>query len=544
MTDPGEIKVYSDTDEINVAQLLTPLVHHWKMLVVVPLIGGGLFALLFYLFAPRIYMSAADLVVMPPKFKTEFQESSPNVQYYRTLIESPALLASVEKELVHAGVLEKSDRLELGKQIEDSVFTKKRAEDVALSPIIRLAAYGDTPDAAYEILNTWIRHINDTIQRLSAKGKNEAIAFIDREFPRQRTQYETASKKLEDDKALFLGSFNKLDREKKKALDSFDTETGKLLNKFDAKRQQMRINLEFNRKRMYRKLETKRKELRNKLISELEPELIKSEYKNVLNEYSNFRATLKTIDVKIGSEKQVVQGLLEQEKSIPMTLRLKKKTLFISTISEIPNPDFEQVQQKILEHRLRLSSLKANKVNILTNLETLNKKYSVLRTRLNENEKQIHSFDMETKNKLTIFNDESVMKLKSFDAETAVLRQQLVNSRAQRRLKLANQFEETRDALSGKQNVTLSIAEKQKAYMENIYKMLGEKYEQARLAKAEDEVSLKLATQPFRPIRSTPRGTVKKTVIAGIVLFMFCVFWVYFRELVARIREEEEQGVS
>jgi len=73
-----------------------------------------------------------------------------------------------------------------------------------------------------------------------------------------------------------------------------------------------------------------------------------------------------------------------------------------------------------------------------------------------------------------------------------------------------------------------------------VYKMLGQKYEQARLAKAEDEVSLKLATKPFRPVLGQPRGTVEKTIIAGILLGILCILWVYLRELFLRIRTEME----
>jgi len=540
MNELRDTSIIRDSDEISLEQLLAPMVHHWKFIVGLPLAGTLLFAVLFYFFAPRVYMSAADMVVMPPKFKTEFQESSPNVQYYKTLMESPALLASVERELREKGVLEEKDRLEIGDQIEDFVFTKKRAEEITLSPIIRLAAYGKTPDDAFRILDTWIRHINDTVQRLNEKGKNEAISFIDREFPKQKSQYEQASKKLEDDNAGFLSSSNQLKQEKMAKLDTFDAITTRMLNEFDSKRQQLRIDLDFKRRQLRRKIETARKQLRNKLISELEPDLIKAEYGKVLGEYSNFRATLKTIGVKIGSEEEIVKNLLEQEKSIPETRSLKKRTLLIGSVVEISNPDYERVQGKIMEHKLKLSTLQAEQKNILSHLTQLDKQFKDLRSRLNENEKQIHAFDVETENKLAVIDDETSMKLKTFEAETLLARKKLADERAHGRLVSESHFKEAEGALQGRKNVTLSISKKQKGYMESVYQTLGQKYEQARLAKAEDEVSLKLATKPFRPVLGQPRGTVKKTIIAGVLLFMLCVVWVYMRELFLRIRTETE----
>ena len=532
--------VLRDSDDINVAQLLVPLIRYWKFLVGVSVIGTLLFFVFFYLFFPRTYMSAADFVVMVPRFKTEFQGSNSNVQYYKTLIESPALLASVEKELIERGILGKNERLEMGKQIVDSVFTKNRAEDVALSPIIRLVAYGRTPEEAYRILDTWIRHVNATVQRVNNKGKDEAISFIDREFPKQKTQYEQASKKLEDEKAEFLNSFNRLEQEKMTKVNVFDATTTRMLNEFDAKRQQMRIDLDFKRSQLRRKIETERKELRNKLISELEPELIKGEYQKVLDEYSDFRSRLKTIDVKIGSEEEVVKSLVKQKKTIPETRILKKKGLLFRSTTEIPNPDYEKVQGKIIDHRLKVSTLRAEKRNILSHLAELNKEFTQLRTKLNENEKQIHAFDVETENKLKTIDDETAMKLKIFDADSSLKRKELSDKRQQGRLVLLNHYQEAEKALNGKKDVTLSISQKQKGYLENVYQTLGEKYEQARLAKAEDEVSLKLATKPFKPVLGQPRGMVKKTIIVGLLLFMLCVACIYGRELFIRIRSEME----
>ncbi|NOZ12529.1 MAG: hypothetical protein GXO69_02635 [Acidobacteria bacterium] len=540
MDEMKNVPAVENPDEINLAQLLIPLVSHWKFVVGIPVIGAILFSLLFYLFAPRSYMSAADFVVMEPRFKTELQESSSNVQYYKTLIESPALLASVQKELIKNGVLGADDRLEIGKQIQDFVFTKKRAEDITLSPIIRLAAYGNTPEDAFRILDTWIRHIEDTVRLLNEKGKNEAISFIDREFPKQKVQYEQASKELEKDKAWFLKSFNQLDQERKMRLDSFDAQTVQMLNEFDAKHQQMRIDLNFRRGQYRRKVETERKQLRNQLISKLTPELVKTEYQKVLKEYSDFRATLKTISIKIGSEREIVKSLLEQEKKIPLVRRLKKKTLFVSSVTEIPNPDYEKVQEKIIEHKLKLSTLEAEKKNILSHLAQLDKQFTDMRSRLNENEKEIHAFDVETENKLNTIDDETAMKLKTFDAETLLARKKLADKRAQKRMERVNHFRETEQILKGKQNVALSIATKQQGYMENVYQMLGQKYEQARLAKAEDEVSLKLATKPFKPVLAQPRGIIKKTVITWGLLLILCGGWVYGRELFLRVRLEME----
>ena len=74
MNELRNTSIIRDSDEISLEQLLAPMVHHWKFIVGLPLAGTLLFAVLFYFFAPRVYMSAADMVVMVPKFKTEFQE--------------------------------------------------------------------------------------------------------------------------------------------------------------------------------------------------------------------------------------------------------------------------------------------------------------------------------------------------------------------------------------------------------------------------------------------------------------------------------------
>ena len=74
--------------------------------------------------------------------------------------------------------------------------------------------------------------------------------------------------------------------------------------------------------------------------------------------------------------------------------------------------------------------------------------------------------------------------------------------------------------------------------MESVYKSLAQKYEQARLAKAENEVSLKVAAEPFVPSKGMPRGTAKKTVIVGLLLGFLCLGVVYGKELLSKLKEE------
>lgn len=540
MIEPGNMTVRADADEINLAQLLAPLVYHWKLILGIPLGGALLFGTLFFFFAPKIFMSAADLVVMPPKFKTEFQESNINVQYYRTLIESPSMLASVESLLVQERVLDNNKRLELGNNIEVRIFTKQRAEDVTLSPIIRLAAYGDTPEKAYQILNAWVNYINGTIERLNTQAKQEAITFIEKEFPKQRSQYKTASSDYEAKKNRYEGKLDVLELEQKQALDRFDAKTMELLNRLDATRQKERIRLDFERKKKRGVLETSRKQERNQLVTKLEPEVVKVEYQAVLGKFSEYRSDLKTIDVEIGAEQEILKGLQSQLNKTDEKIKLKRRVLGLPSSNEIQNPNYLKLQEQIQTHTLNLSTLKSRKVNIQSNISELTRQYAMLRESVNDNEKQFQEFDMETSDFVSNFDDESAMSLAIFDNNRKLARKKLMDERSQKRRQILDGYEEKIEKLGSEKNVALTVAENQKTYMENVYIMLGQKYEQARLAKAEDEVSLKVATKPFKPVLSQPRGTVKKTIIAGVLLFMLCVVWVYGRELFGRIRSEME----
>ena len=541
MSEPGNRTVQVDTDEINLAQLLAPLVHHWKVVVGISFGGALLSGLLFFFFAPEVFMSAADLVVMPPKFKTEFQESNINVQYYRTLIESPSMLASVEAMLAQERVLDNNERIKLGNNIKVHIFTKQRAEDVTLSPIIRLAAYGDTPEKAYQILNAWVDHINETIERLNTQAKQEAITFIEKEFPKQRSQYETASSDYEAKKNGYKVELDALKREQKQVLDLFDTKTMELLNKVDATRQKERIQLDFERKKKRRILETTWKHERNQLVTKLEPEVVKAEYQAILGEFSEYRSVLKTIDVEIGAEQEIFNSLQSQLKKTDKTVKLQKRVLGLPSSNEIQNPDYLKLQEQIQTHTLDLSVLKSRKANIQSNMGELTRQYALLRERVNDNEKQLQEFDMKTRNIVANFDDETMMSLAIFDDDRKVGKKKLADRRSREEEQLMDGFEEKVEKLESEKNVALTVAENQRTHMENVYKLLGQKYEQVRLAKAEDEVSLKLATKPFKPIRNMPRGTVKKTIIAGLLFFFLSIVFVYSRELFCRIRYEVEQ---
>ena len=529
------------SDEIDLIALLLPLYRHIKLIVLVPIIGALLFGVLYHTLFPRRYMSSADLVVTQPLIDTELQDRSENVQFYRTLVESPALLAKVEILLVQKKVLEPGARLELGEQIQVQIFTKRRAEEVSLAPLIRLKAFGSSPDDALTTLNLWLEEVKQTFRSLDQRARSEAISFVEEEFPKQKHALENTSKQLAAIRLDYMKQINALEQKQKEELDKIDADIMNGLNAFDVERAGKRIELVFDRKQARRQLVLEQKQERNELVRKLEPEINNAEYRALMEKYASFRADLKTIDVEIGSEKEIVEGLEGQLSETSRVTITRKDRFLFDTKEEVLNPSYEKLEASLMEHRLSLSNLKSKKENILSHLEQLAEQFDKLRATVNNNEKELQNFDQETENRLNSFDDQTAMLIDQFDQETRLKRKKLNDALELKRKKLADSYSEQISDMKGTQELSIQLEEQQMTYMENVYKSLAEKYEQVRLAKSGDQLSLKVATMSYRPEHALPRGTVKKTMVAGLLLAFLCLCYVYGRELILQLRSRPRE---
>lgn len=516
--------------EIDLIDLLMPVLKNIKIVILLPLIGTILFALIYYFLAPKTYASSADLVVLPPKFKTEFQESNLTVQFFKNLLESKALISKLKIEGVKKHLLNKSDDLEIGKDIEVKIFTKKREEDITLSPIVRLIVYADNPEKAYNLLKIWIKIFMQEVEDIQFKAKKEAITFVDTEFSRKKKEYEQTIKQYNDLKNEFEHAKNLKKLEMQKELNKMNTYIMKTLNEFDKERANKRLELTKKRKEGLKNLKFKRAALKNKLLKELKPEVTQAEFEKISEKYKNDLAKLKVIDQTLAEKEKILSDSLKLLKETPEKIELKEKGLLFSRKNEKLNENYLELTKKIQDLKHHISILKAQKTVIQKNIGNLQKEYDKYLQLTNENNKKIEDFDNETQNLLDTYKIETQNLLNAFDNETKYKRKQLENKLNLEKQKLQNKLNEELAQLKANYNVKLVALENKKTYLGNIYRMLTDKYEKASLSKTEEESPIKIAVEPYIPIEPEKKRTLEKTLIFGFLLLVLVIFGVYIKE--------------
>ena len=147
------------------------------------------------LLLPRQYEASVTLVIVPPKFSSELKPNTLTVQGYQELLESDAVIAETKRKLVEAGVLEASDPLRLGDELESRIFVSRRAEETSLAPMLRAVASDDDPKRAAAIANTWAGVFLERTRNLMANTTSALVGLISTEYPKSRKDLVT----LQDD---------------------------------------------------------------------------------------------------------------------------------------------------------------------------------------------------------------------------------------------------------------------------------------------------------------------------------------------------------
>ena len=108
-----------------------------------------------------------------------------------------------------------------------------------------------------------------------------------------------------------------------------------------------------------------------------------------------------------------------------------------------------------------------------------------------------------------------------------------------KRIFLKNRLKEIEEKLSKKEN----ILSREARIQEMLFELLTREYELARIEEAKRMPTIQILDRAIVPEVRLPRGTVKKTLLAGVVSFMLTVFVAFAREYFAKIKAPPNEGI-
>lgn len=104
---------------------------------------------------------------------------------------------------------------------------------------------------------------------------------------------------------------------------------------------------------------------------------------------------------------------------------------------------------------------------------------------------------------------------------------------------LENRLKEIEEKLSKKEN----ILSREARIQEMLFELLTREYEIAKIEEAKSMPTIQVLDRAIVPEVRLPRGTVKKTLLAGVVSFMLAVFAAFAREYFAKVSAPPNKGV-
>lgn len=179
-----------DEQFLDLTDLMRMVRHHGRSIVGLGLAAALATAATVAFVLPPRYEASATLVVVPPQFSSQLKPQALSVQGYQRLLESDAVIGEAHRELVENGLLDPEDGLEVGNQLETRIFVSKRAEETALAPIIEAVAYGETPERAADIANTWVQTFLSHSRQLMVGATLPTVEFIESQYGDQQTKLE------------------------------------------------------------------------------------------------------------------------------------------------------------------------------------------------------------------------------------------------------------------------------------------------------------------------------------------------------------------
>ena len=509
-TDPGY-----QGDELSFAGIVAFFRRHWRLIFGTAFAAGLVTGLVVILFVGHGYEAATTLIIVPPKFASDLKPATLTVQGYQQLLESDAVIAEARKRLIASGVLRSGDLLRLGIEIDTKIFSSRRAEDTVLAPMLQAIARSDTGQKAAEIANTWAKVFLERTADLITGTTSSSVQFIDQQYPLVRDSLV----KIEDERVTLA---NESQKRYDEAVTAWDDKVSALKNETTSllAAQQAETRRMIEEFRAQHNLDSRRAQLT----------ALRTTFSTLQGEQAGVASQLQLKQLQLdAARKQLAQTqqLLTLQKAItddslwraqaeggPGGTKTDWTALQDRSLrSQEVNPVFTNLSEKTANIEMEVNSLIPRAAGLAVDIERLNKEMKTAETSLGSDEATLDKLQRER------------------DAGLAQLKEDRENILAQ----MTHARQAALDAIKRETDTRLAQADRMIAQERDLFAELAKNYNQARLAKGEQNMEdIRLGAPAVPPETPEPRGGAKKALLAAIAGGMLAVFIALVREAAAK----------
>jgi capsular polysaccharide biosynthesis protein len=509
-----------DTDELSLVQFVRFFLRHWRLIAGMALAAGFTAAFYMALSVPRTYEASATLVIVSPQFSSEFKPPTLTVQGYQKLLESDAVLAETKQRLLQQSVLAAGDGLQLGGNVETRIFISQKSDTTSLAPMLQTVVRGKTSAQAAAIANIWAQVFLERTHELMAGTTSAAVQFIDEQYPQARADVA----RLENEKTTTANEFQKrydeaATRWDEKSL-AFKGETADLISAYKAQTQQVLADFLSNHGMDTRKSE---QEARRKAYSDLQGEQarVNSSLQYEQLELEVTRQQLAETPPYLTLQKAMTDDALWQMLAKGGDSRGKdvdwKSLQGRSLLTQEINPVYSELNSRKAQIEREVSAKVPRSTQLAQELERLSVVLRSLDTSVRADEAALEKLELERGAGLGKLSAER-------DARLDIL---------------MRQRQQELDAITRERANRLAQLGRDIGRLQGLYSELAKNYNQATLAKAQQEVEdVRLGAAAVPPDYPAPRGLATKSLLALIIGGIVGLFAAVIRDVAAAARSE------
>jgi len=387
--------------------------------------------------------------------------------------------------------LTEDDTLYLGNEVETRIFVSRQSETTSLAPMLQAVARGGrTPEQAAAMANTWAQVFLDRTHELMAGTTSASVQFIDAQYP----QAPDLLAQLENER---LQTANEFQKRYDEASTRWDKEILALKNETQD------------------------------LVAAYQAETTR-----LVGEFSNQRA----LDVRKAEQEaqQKPAGALQNEQARVNSLLQEKFRQLVAVRQQLAQTSPYLILEKAITDDALWESLALQKLESLQgrslHTQEVNPIYTELSSRLSQIELEISAL-----------SPRSSQLVQEFAADLEKLQREreagLSKLKEQRNTELATLEREKKqelDTIARERDTRLAQSDRNITQQKALYDELAKNYNQATLAKAQQEMEdVRLGAAAVPSDRPAPRGLAIKSLLALVVGGMIGLFAAVISDAVA-----------
>lgn len=406
--------------------------------------------------SPR-YEASTTLIVTPPTFSSTLKIPVLSVQGYQKLLESDAVLVEAKQLLLDKGLIQPDFVLRLNHNLNTRIFVSRRQEERALAPIIEASAEARSPELAAAIANAWAEVFLSHNRQLISTSTLSTVELIEEQFIATR-----------------------------EPLEDMEQERIDTANEYQKKIDEIIL-------RWHRRLVSFEQEAENRL----------------LNYHAETRETMEGI-VKSKTRDVPAEALALIDRSLFRVAFLRTQLAQTPPLIELGKAISDDALWQAIVLQPGFQTELPQQTLITEEVNPVHRELSLQVARL--------ELDLDVPPGYLGLVREITEALETAQQERSAGLTSLFARRTVERENLTRQMQQEVEATRRQRDIYLARLDRQIQHDRQMFSELAEKYEQAQLARAEQNLAdIKLGSPAFPPLRPKSSGLLLKVLLAAVL---------------------------